>query len=143
MYYVPLCYGTGEIDGMGGPALLLDDFSARNLRVTGKEVFHSVPQVEISLRALAEFHAVSQAMMTKGDLVESQEPMLVDMLKAEGTVLEDFFCKPIQGSVLLLREAIGKFGILSLRSTQKVGLTISPTHRQPNDSCRRDRRAAG
>ncbi len=111
MQFIPRCLGVGDVAGLCGPVIILEDFAKKSFKVPDG-VFHTPDQVEASLKAIAEFHAISQAMMRSGELVEADEPLLADLLK-EGDILETAFCQATTKFIRLLKESINKIGIVN------------------------------
>ena len=109
--YVPKCYGTGVVDGLSGPAIILEDFGtdARGLKPIPLTEYHTQEQVRRCLAAMGEFHAVGQAMMREGGLAEAREPLLADIL-GRGDLLEMAYCRPSCHVFHLLKDAATKLG---------------------------------
>ena len=66
-HLLPECFGAGEING--DLVMCLRDFSQDGFKVTGKEEFHSLEQINTALEQLAKFHAVTVAIrVVKGKM---------------------------------------------------------------------------
>lgn len=87
------CYGVGTVAGLG-IVIILEDMISSGFEVTSREAFHSRQQAKTCLRSIAEFHAVTRAMLRKGALVEDEEPLLDDFLSLDMTVMAEYFWKP-------------------------------------------------